>query len=105
MSDAPDDDDGRRPADLPYATPATGRAEGGGWFGLVGLVGLVPLVSGFGLLALGLQTMYASIPGGDPDYRLQDTIEILTFALFTVGLLLAVAGAFLVFRALRKYDW
>ena len=89
----------RRPPDVPYATPSTGRGEAGGW------IGLVPLLSGFGLLGLGLLAMLASIPSGEADYQLEEAIEMLSVALFIVGLIVGVFGFVVVFRALRKYDW
>ena len=82
-----------RPNDVPYATAMTGRNGDG--FG-----SLVPLVSGFGLLALGLLTSIFGQPTAD-----HDIAEMVGFLVAVVGVGLAVIGVVVIFRALRKYDW
>jgi hypothetical protein len=97
QEDPPSSEPSQRPA-LPYATHYTGRGEGGG---------LVPLLSGFGLLCLGLLTLVFGTAGESDGGRgsRHDIHSLVVLILTTTSIALIVAGVIVIFRALRKYDW
>ena len=97
MPDAPDPP----PPDaaLPYASRLTGKADGG----------LVPVATGLILVTLGLLEavacgIIAAVTTGS-DSRHAEGVQIVAALISLPGALCVLAGLFITFRALRRFDW
>ena len=97
MPDAPDPP----PSDaaLPYASRLTGKADGG----------LVPVATGLILVTLGLLEavacgIIAGLASGS-DGRGSENAQMVALFISLPGGLCVLAGLFVTFRALRRFEW